>query len=65
MFYDDHGYTPRYIDTLWDHVVEIHNEAGLCGSRWKDENAWIQVVRSVFKMGGRHPTSKDLELNSV
>lgn len=65
MFHDDHGYTTKELDILWGRVKEIYHEANSCSNLLKDENAWIQSARSVFRMGDKHALSRDLELNSV
>jgi hypothetical protein len=54
MFHDDHGYTAEELDILWGSVKEIHHEANACSNLLKDENAWVQVVRSVLRMTGGH-----------
>lgn len=65
MFYDDHGYTAEELDSLWQDIKEIYHEANACSNLLKDENAWVQVVRSVLRLSGMHALSRDLELNSV
>jgi hypothetical protein len=65
MFYDDHGHTIEELDSLWRGVKEIYHEANACSNLLKDENAWVEVVRSVLRLAGMHTLSSNLELNSV
>ncbi|KAH6661864.1 hypothetical protein B0J14DRAFT_663144 [Halenospora varia] len=65
MFHDHHGYTTEELDSLWEDIQDVCYEANACSNLLKDENAWVQVVRSVLRLGGMHALSKDLELNSV
>ena len=65
MFHDHHGYTTKELDSLWEDIQDVCYEANACSNLLKDENAWVQVVRSVLRLAGMHALSKDLELNSV
>lgn len=65
MFHDHHGQTTKELDSLWDDIQEVYYEANACSNLFKDENAWVEVVRSVLRLAGMHTLSKDLELNSV
>lgn len=65
MFYDHHGHKSGELDSLWNDIQDIYYEANACSNQLKDENAWVEVVRSVLRLAGMHTLSKDLELNSV
>lgn len=65
LFDGDDIYTTEQLDALWIQIQQVYNEASICHNRHKDENAWVQVVRSMLYMTGLHSTSVDLEVNSV
>jgi hypothetical protein len=64
MFYD-YYHTTEELDPFWADIRNICYEANACSNLLKDENAWIQVVRSVLRLADMHALSTDLELNSV
>ncbi|KFY66354.1 hypothetical protein V496_02105, partial [Pseudogymnoascus sp. VKM F-4515 (FW-2607)] len=65
MFHDNHGLATKELDSLWGDIQEVYYEANACSNLFKDENAWVEVVRSVLRLAGMRTLSKDLELNSV
>lgn len=65
MFDKNHTHTKEDLISLWRGVKDIYHEANACSNLLKDENAWVEVVRSVLRLAGMHTFSSKLELNSV
>lgn len=63
-FNDDTNMSAEAIDKLWETVRSIYTEAERCNNHHKDENAWVEVVRSVWK-AALGPFSNILEINSI
>ena len=53
------------LDSLWASVKNIHNAAETCQRYQKDENAWVQVVRTVLDTAKLHFNLEMLEVNSM
>lgn len=50
---------------LWKRVHSIYIEAERCQNHHKDENAWVEIVRSVLRAAGLGNPEDMLEINSV
>jgi hypothetical protein len=53
------------LEAYWEKVQGLYNEAERCHNSHKDENAWVEVVRCVFRAAGLNATGSMLEVNSV
>lgn len=53
------------LDSLWASVKDIHKAAETCQRYQKDENAWVQVVRTVLDTAKLHFNLEMLEVNSM
>lgn len=53
------------LDSLWASVKDIHKAAETCQRYQKDENAWVQVVRTVLDTVKLHSNLDMLEVNSM
>ena len=53
------------IELLWRQIHSVYIEAERCQNHHKDENAWVDVVRSVLKTAGSGDPNDMLEINSA
>lgn len=53
------------LDAYWEKVKGVYTEAERCHNSHKDENAWVEIVRAVFRAAGLTSPSSALEVNSV
>ena len=65
MFNDSETTLTPELQNLWKQASSVCLEAERCQSHYKDENAWIDVVRSVLKLAGIGNSTDMLEINSV
>jgi hypothetical protein len=57
--------SPDEQEWLWTQVHSIYIKAQRCGNDRKDENEWIQVVRSVLEVARTGSITDMLEIVSV
>jgi hypothetical protein len=65
MFYVHHGYTAEELEARWKSVEEIYNDASACANGLQDENAWVEIVRSVLGSVGISKSHRNLKPSSV
>jgi hypothetical protein len=56
---------PDEQERLWTQVHSVYIKAQRCGNDCRDENEWIQVVRSVLEVAGIGSITDMLEIVSV
>jgi len=71
MWYDETALSSEELERFWGKVQKVYNEAKDCFNEHKDENAWIEVVKTVWRaatMDSEWDTAEAsgvLELNSM
>ncbi|KAH8707022.1 hypothetical protein GQ44DRAFT_493373 [Phaeosphaeriaceae sp. PMI808] len=49
MWYDENTLSPEELQYLWGKARGVYNQAKDCFNEHKDENAWIEVVKTVWR----------------
>lgn len=71
MWYEENILSPEELERLWGKVQTVYNQAKDCFNEHKDENAWIEVVKMVWRAVSKGlewdtaETRSMLELNST
>lgn len=71
MWYDDLTLSPAELERLCGKVQTVHNQAKDCYNVHKDESAWVEVVKTVWRAATLDSewdvaaTRSMLELNSM
>ena len=55
----------RDLEKLWEGIQDVYLEAERCHNLRKDENAWLEVVRAMFKISGMGTIQDMVEVISV
>lgn len=63
--FGDNFHTTESLHTYWEKIQSVHIEAERCYNSHKDENAWVEVARSVFGAAGLVTSSSVLEISSM
>jgi hypothetical protein len=65
MFHRNHGYAAEELEERWKSVEQIYNDASACANGLQDENAWVEIVRSVLESVGISKSHRNLKPSNV
>jgi hypothetical protein len=47
---------PGAVEAFWEHIHDLYLMVERCHNHYKDENAWLEVVRAMLKIASRGGT---------